>query len=144
MSSIKTTVCVILGAIGSFIANLVGGWTEDMATLVTFMAIDFIMGLLIALVFKKSNKSYNGTADSKVCFKGLCKKGVILLFVLIAHRLDLALNCDYIRTATIIGFMANELLSIIENAGIMGVPLPSVITRAIETLKDKGDSNDSK
>ena len=144
MSSIKTTICVSLGAIGSFVANLAGGWTEDMATLVTFMAIDFIMGLLIALVFKKSEKSSTGTADSKICFKGLCKKGVILLFVLIAHRLDLALNCDYIRTATVIGFMANELLSIIENAGIMGVPLPTVITRAIEALKDKGDSNDRK
>ena len=123
-----------------FVTNLLGGWTEDMATLVIFMAIDFIMGLLVALVFKKSGKSQTGAADSKACFKGLCKKGVILLFVLIAHRLDLALNCDYIKTATIIGFIANELISIVENAGLMGVNLPSGITKALEVLNKKNES----
>lgn len=140
MTNIKATICVVLGAVGSFVTNLLGGWTEDMATLVIFMAIDFIMGLLVALVFKKSGKSQTGAADSKACFKGLCKKGVILLFVLIAHRLDLALNCDYIKTATIIGFIANELISIVENAGLMGVNLPSGITKALEVLNKKNES----
>ena len=142
MTNIKTTMCVVFGAVGSFVANLLGGWTEDMVTLVIFMAIDFIMGLLIALVFKKSSKTQSGAADSKACFKGLCKKGVILLFVLVAHRLDLALNCDYIKTATIIGFIANELISIIENAGLMGLKLPAGITKAIDILNNKSDSKE--
>ena len=142
MTNIKTTICVVFGAVGSFVTNLLGGWTEDMVTLVIFMAVDFIMGLLIALVFKKSSKTQSGAADSKACFKGLCKKGVILLFVLIAHRLDMALDCDYIKTATIIGFIANELVSIIENAGLMGVPLPSGITKAIDMLNNKNDSKE--
>ena len=142
MNYLKNTICVTLGLIGSMIANLFGGWTEDMVTLVIFMGIDFAMGLIIALVFQKSGKSETGAADSRACFKGLCKKCVILLFVLIAHRLDLALNCNYIKTATIIGFIANELISIIENAGIMGVPLPAVLTKAIEVLKGKGDKNE--
>lgn len=142
MNYLKNTICLTLGLIGSVIANLFGGWTEDMVTLVIFMGIDFAMGLIIALVFKKSEKSATGAADSRACFKGLCKKCVILLFVLIAYRLDLALNCNYIKTATIIGFIASELISIIENAGIMGIPLPSVLTKAIEALKGKGDDNE--
>lgn len=139
MNYLKNTICLTLGLIGSMIANLFGGWTEDMVTLVIFMGIDFAMGLIVALVFKKSEKSATGAADSRACFKGLCKKCVILLFVLIAYRLDLELNCNYIKTATIIGFIANELISIIENAGIMGIPLPSVLTKAIEVLKGKGE-----
>lgn len=142
MTNIKTTICVLFGAVGSFVTNLLGGWTEDMITLVIFMAVDFIMGLLIALVFKKSSKSQSGAADSKACFRGLCKKGVILLFVLVAHRLDLALNCDYIKTATIIGFIANELISIIENAGLMGLKLPAGITKAIDILNNKSDNKE--
>lgn len=139
MNYLKNTICLTLGLIGSMIANLFGGWTEDMVTLVIFMGIDFAMGLIVALVFQKSEKSATGAADSRACFKGLCKKCVILLFVLIAYRLDLALNCNYIKTATIIGFIANELISIIENAGIMGIPLPAILTKAIEVLKGKGE-----
>jgi toxin secretion/phage lysis holin len=60
-----------------------------------------------------------------------------LLFVLIAFRLDLAIGTNYIRDAVIIGFMANELISIVENAGLMGLPLPAVLTKAIDVLKKK-------
>ena len=62
-----------------------------------------------------------------------------LLFVLIAYRLDLAIGVDYIRDAVIIGFIANELISIVENAGLMGIPLPAVIKNAIDILKRKGE-----
>lgn len=138
-SNLKVTICTIAGMIGSFITRLLGGWTEDIVTLIIFMAIDFIMGLILAGVFKKSNKSQSGALDSHAGWMGLCKKCLTLVFVLVAHRLDLLLNCDYIRTAAIIGFITNEIISIVENAGLMGVPLPSVITRAIEILKQKDD-----
>lgn len=75
--------------------------------------------------------------ESRAGWKGLCRKGVTLLFVLIAYRLDLALGVNYIRNAVIIGFMANELISITENAGLMGIPLPTVIQNAIEVLTRK-------
>ncbi|MBE7024013.1 MAG: phage holin family protein, partial [Ruminococcaceae bacterium] len=77
----------------------------------------------------------NGNLNSRAGWKGLCKKCVTLLFVLIAHRLDVSLGTEYIRTATIIGFIANEVISIVENAGLMGLPLPKVITKAIDILK---------
>ena len=137
MTSLKGFICAVFGAVGGFIAQLFGGWTEDVVTLVVFMAVDFIMGLLLAGVFHKSNKSENGNLNSKAGWKGLCKKCVTLLFVLIAHRLDVSLETSYIRTATIIGFIANEVISIVENAGLMGIPLPSVITKAIDILKHK-------
>lgn len=144
MTNLKAFICTMLGIVGGFIAQLFGGWTEDMVTLIVFMAVDFAMGLLVAGVFHKSNKSDNGNLNSRAGWKGLCKKGVTLLFVLIAHRLDISLGTAYIRTATIIGFIANEAISIVENAGLMGVPLPKVITRAIDILKHKENEDESK
>lgn len=141
MINIKNTLCISLGVLGTFLATLFGGWSEDMITLIIVMSVDFIMGILIAAIFKKSPKSESGAVNSKSCFIGLCKKCVILAFVLIAHRLDISLNTNYIKTATIISFIVNELISIIENAGIMGVPMPQVITRAIELLKQKDSNN---
>ena len=137
MTNIKTIVCTAFGVVGGMIAQLFGGWTEDMVTLIIFMAIDFIMGLIVAGVFHKSNKSQTGALNSHAGWVGLCKKGVALLFVLIAHRLDMLLGSDYIRTTAIIGFIANEVISIVENAGLMGVPLPDVIVKAIEILKHR-------
>lgn len=134
ISTVKIYVCAIIGAVGTFISKLFGDWSEDMLTLIVFMTVDFLMGLIVAGVFHKSNKSASGTLNSRAGWKGLCKKGVMLLFVLVAHRLDVLLLTDYIRTTVIIGFIANEALSIIENAGLMGVPLPEPIAKAIESF----------
>lgn len=139
MTNVKALICTGFGVIGGIVAKLFGGWTEDMITLIIFMAVDFIMGLIVAGVFHKSTKSQTGALNSHAGWVGLCKKGAVLLFVLIAHRLDILLGSDYIRTTTIIGFIANETISIVENAGLMGIPLPEVITKAIEILKHKGD-----
>jgi toxin secretion/phage lysis holin len=139
---IKTTIITVIAAIGSGIANILGGWTTDLETLLILMAIDFIMGLLIAAVWKRSGKSENGALSSWSAWKGLCRKCVSLLFVLIAFRLDMAIGVDYIRTAVIIGFIVNELISIVENAGVMGVPIPSAITKAIDILRKKESGAD--
>ncbi len=136
VSGLKTSVCTVLGMFGSLLASMFGGWSEDIATLIIFMAVDFVMGLIIAGVFNKSNKSQTGALDSRAGWRGLCKKGTMLLFVLIAHRLDLMLETDYIKTAVIIGFIFNEAISIIENAGLMGLPLPSIVNKAVEMLKN--------
>lgn len=141
MTNIKAVVCTAFGVVGGMIVQLFGGWTEDMITLIIFMAVDFIMGLIVAGVFHKSNKSESGALNSHAGWVGLCKKGVVLLFVLIAHRLDILLETDYIRTTTIIGFIANEVISIVENAGLMGIPLPEPVVKAIEILKHKGNND---
>lgn len=133
----KNGICTAVGVIGGFVASLFGGWDAALTTLILFMVIDFISGLVVAGVFHNSTKSETGTLQSFAGWKGLCRKCMTLLFVLIAYRLDLAIGVTYIRDTVIIGFIANELISIIENAGLMGLPLPEVITQAIDILKKK-------
>ena len=136
----KETFCSVIGIIGGFIASLFGGWDSALLTLVIFMAIDYISGLAVAGVFKRSSKSRSGALESRAGWKGLCKKGVTLLVVLVACRLDILLATSFVRDAVIIAFIVNESLSIIENAGLMGVPIPSALTRAIEVLKNSTDN----
>jgi len=135
----KGWICAAFGAIGAAITSLLGGWDSAMITLLIFMGIDYLTGIIVAGVFHKSGKSENGSLKSTAGFKGLCKKGMILLYVLIAVRLDIVLNIDYIRNAVIICFILNELISITENAGLMGVPLPKVIVKAIDILQKKAE-----
>ncbi len=133
----KSALCAAIGSFFGMIATFFGGWSSDMATLLIFMAIDFVMGLIVAGVFKNSEKSPTGALDSHAGWMGLCKKGATLLFVLVAHRLDVSLGVSYIRTASIIAFVANEAISILENAGLMGIPLPEIIKKAVEVLRNK-------
>lgn len=135
----QSSFCAILGGIGSAIANYFGGWDASLTTLLIFMGVDYLTGLIVAGVFHRSPKTASGSLESRAGWKGLCQKGVTLLIVLIACRLDLLLNTTFIRDAVVIAFVTNETLSIIENAGLMGVPIPSVIVKAIEVLKKKSD-----
>ena len=107
-----------------------------LTTLLVAMGVDFVTGLVVAGVFKKSQKTPNGALESNIGWKGIAKKGVTLLIVLIAHRLDLAIGTTIIRDAVVIAFIVNEVISITENAGLMGVP-PPPIKKAIEVLKEK-------
>lgn len=129
--------------IGSIIASALGGWDDAIKSLLLFMVIDYISGMTVAGVFKKSKKSENGALESRAGWKGLCRKCMSLLFVLIAYRLDIALGSDYIRNAVIIGFMTNELISIVENAGLMGLPLPAAIVKAVDMLTAKSSGGKS-
>lgn len=140
----KEGLCTGVGVIGSVIAGAFGGWDQALVTLVIFMVIDYLSGLIVAGVFHNSTKTESGALESKAGWKGLCRKCVTLLFVLIAYRLDLAIGVDYIRNAVIIGFIANEVISITENAGLMGVPIPKVITKAIDILQNKVNREDAK
>ena len=131
------TVLFVLGIVGGAISSYLGGWDTALQTLIIFMALDYITGLIVAGVFHKSTKSESGALESRAGFKGLCRKGVALLIVLVACRLDLMAGTDFIRDSCVIAFVVNEALSIIENAGLMGVPVPEVITKGIEILKSK-------
>lgn len=105
------------------------------------MAADYITGILVAAVFKKSPKTETGALESKAGWKGLIRKGVTLLVVLVACRLDIEHGTTYIRDAVIIAFIVNEGVSLLENAGLMGVPIPPVILNAIDMLKKKSIIN---
>ena len=128
-----------VACVGAAIASLLGGWTGAMTTLVILMFIDYVTGIIVAGVFHASPKSSGGALSSAVGFKGICRKFVILLIVVVACRVDLLLDTNIIRDATCIGFCANELVSITENAGLMGIPLPRKLVEAIEVLRGDND-----
>ena len=144
----KETICMVIGAIGGFIASLFGGWDSALATLIIFMAIDFATGMITAAM-GRSKHTDTGKLSSKAGWLWLAKKCSILMLIIVAVRLDILLNTNYVRDAVCIGFCANEVLSIIENTSLMGIPYPPALKNAIEILqekagrKDDNDDNDS-
>ena len=140
ITSIKVVILGMLSAVGAFFSSLFGGWDSALTTLIIFMAIDYVTGLLVAGVFKKSSKTESGTLESGVGWKGLCRKGMTLLIILIAARLDMVMGSNFIKDAVVIGYIANETLSIVENAGLMGLPIPTIISKAIDALRNDSES----
>ena len=132
----KEWLCTIAGIVGGFIATLFGGWDSALATLVVFMGIDFATGLVTA-VMGKSKHSKSGALNSKAGWIGLAKKFCILLMVVVGVRIDILLGTTYIRDTVCISFCLNELLSIIENTTLMGIPYPPAIKKAIDVLQTK-------
>ena len=136
---IKIFILSGVACVGAAVASLFGGWTGAMTTLVILMFIDYVTGIIVAGVFHNSPKCSGGALSSAVGFKGICRKFVILLIVVVACRVDLLLETNIIRDATCIGFCVNELVSITENAGLMGIPLPRKLVEAIEVLRGDND-----
>ena len=129
-----------ISIIGGTLAEFFGGWDYALQTLCIIMAADYISGIVCALVWKKSPKSADGCFESKASIKGLFRKAGILLAVLIAYKLDQMAGTQFIRTAAITFFIANDGLSVIENLGIMGLPMPAVIKNAFEALRQKSET----
>lgn len=141
---IKTSVLAIVGIIGGVITNYLGGWDAALQTLIIFMAIDYLTGLIVAGIFHNSGKSETGALESRAGWKGLCRKGMTLLIVLVATQLDKITGTEVIKDAVIIAYVVNEAISIIENAGLMGLPIPSVITKALDMLSKQSEESDIK
>ena len=141
-STIKNTVLFIISAIGSFIAEHLGGFDTLMKALLMFMLVDYLTGLAVAFVFHKSTKTKNGGASSLVGFKGIVKKFCMFLLVGLAVELDRIIGVDYTRSLAIMFFIGNEGISVLENMGLMGVPYPELLHKALEAMKDKGDKGE--
>ena len=140
MTHIKAWVLATVGAVGGAISAAMGGWSQMLTALLIVMGADYLTGLVVAGVFHRSGKSADGSLESRAGFKGLCRKGAMLLVVLLAARLDLVMGAGFIRDGAAMAFLANELLSVVENVGLMGVPIPKVIASAISVLQSKADS----
>lgn len=132
------------GLTGSVLSYIFGGWTAAMTTLCIFMALDLVTGVIVAAVFKASPKSPGGALKSTAAFRGLVKKCMILAFVLIGARLDTVLGMSIIRDGVCTAFIFSELISVTENAGLMGLPIPQVIVHALEILKDRKETDSGK
>lgn len=123
---------VIMGGfagIAATVTYLYGGWSDIIALLVLLIVIDYLSGFAVAYS--------NGKLSSSQGFKGITKKILMLLIVALAFRIDIVLNTEIIFLASVWFYIANELLSITENAGKLGVPIPPSILKGIEVLKGK-------
>ena len=138
-NAIKNGILAVFSVIGSFAANSLGGWDASLQVLIALMVTDYITGVLVAAVWHKSSKSSSGTLNSVAGFKGILKKCMILMLVWIGVLLDQALGSSYARTAVVLFFVGNEGISLLENLGLMGVPFPAFLRRALEALRDQGD-----
>lgn len=135
----KQAVFAAIGAVGSFIAGALGGWDTAIITLGSFMAIDYVTGFIVAGVFHKSKKSASGGLKSHEGWKGLCKKVMTLLLVAVANLLDEQIGASYTRDGVCLFFIFNEGVSILENAALMGLPIPKWLTKSLDILQAKAD-----
>ncbi len=140
----KVKFCSIVGVIGSSVMAFVDKGGAALETLVIFMIIDYITGISVAVFWRRSGKTKRGLLKSEAGWRGLCKKGMILGFVLIGNRLDILLDTNYVMNTICIGYAMNELISIMENAGLMGIPLPAMIQGIIEVLLDEDSKKKTK
>jgi toxin secretion/phage lysis holin len=140
VNTVKAAIVSTVGIIGGMVCTALGGWDTWLQGIVGVMAVDYITGLMVAGVFKTSQKTQTGTLSSKIGFQGICKKIAIILCIYISVKIDLIAGTNICRNSTVIAFIANEILSIGENLGLMGLKLPTSITGAIDNLvKKDGD-----
>jgi len=134
MKDIFTTAA---GLTGAFVSYALGGWDTALQTLILFMALDYGSGIILATVFKRSKHSQSGGLSSRCSWSGLVRKGMQLAFVLIGYRLDVMIGTDFVRMAIIIAFISSEVISLMENAALMGIPIPPALKKALEVLNTK-------
>ena len=127
----------VMLSIGSTLSYFIGGVDTMFIVLCVFLLVDYISGIIVAVVFKNSTKTETGKLNSSVSFKGLCKKFFVIALVGVAHFLDIALGTNFIRGGVMVAFISNETISIIENAGLMGIPIPNVLRKAIDILQER-------
>jgi len=120
---------------GSVVSYFFGGWAALLGILLAFVVFDYITGFVAAAA--------KGKLSSSVGLIGIAKKIFIFCIVAIAHLADQAIGTQIIRDAAIFFYLANELLSIVENAGRIGVPIPPAILRTVEILEGKSKTKDS-
>lgn len=133
------TIAAMAGAVAGFF----GEWNVVLTVLIVAMGIDYVAGLIVAMA-GRSPKTESGKLSSKAGFMGLAKKAMIMLVVLTATLLDKAVGnaTSVFQTAAALFYIANEGLSILENAVLLELPVPNVIKKALDTLKEKDEAPD--
>ena len=139
-TTIKEGMGLVIAAFATCVTSLVGISGFEMDFLMSLMAIDYVSGLIVAGVFKKSPKSKDGKLESRAGLKGLFIKGGMLCVIYIAANIDILFKTDHVAIYSVYFFIGNEILSFLENLGLMGVKYPPIIKNAIGALSKKGES----
>lgn len=137
----RTLFYTIMCGVGSALSYFFGGVDTMFIVLCVFLLVDYISGVIVAGVFKNSIKTESGKLNSTVSFKGLCKKFFVVVLVGVAHLLDVVLGTNFIRGGVVVAFISNETISIIENAGLMGIPIPKALLKAIDILQEREEKS---
>lgn len=133
----KFGISAAVGVFSAFATYIFGEWSNDIFALIILMAIDFIMGLLLAIIFRKSPKSKKGGLSSIAAWKGIAKKTCTVLLVAVAYQADILLSTAYIRPTVVGALCASEIISIVENAAKMGIlpePVQKILDKVIDIL----------
>jgi toxin secretion/phage lysis holin len=139
MDAVWRWICAAVGAVGTWIAYLLGGWDAALGLMFIAMGLDYVTGIICALV-GRSTKTENGRFLSCVAYRGITKKLMMLVIVMVATMLDRLIGTDGVCRIAAIGFYAaNEGMSIIENASAMGVPFPKGLLDTLERLRKRSD-----
>lgn len=125
-----------LSTIFGFIISLMGGWSIFLETLFILILLDIITGILTCM-YKSSHHTRNGKFSSSEFYRGLLKKGMIIIVIIVANRFDLIFNFEYLTNIVIMFFIINEMMSIIENAGLIGLPLPKKLMDVLEVFSEE-------
>lgn len=130
----------LLAGVAGAVAGLFGEWNTMLTILVVMMAADYISGWIVAWC-GKSPKTEGGGLSSKVGFIGLAKKGFVMLLVLVATMLDRAIGggTSIFQSSLVLYYIANEGLSVLENAALLGVRFPDKLRKALETMREQED-----
>ena len=132
---VKQLISLVIGALTTGLLKVIGEPTQDLKMLLLLMVIDLIVGFTVSAVWHKSSKTKSGKVSSKVMFKGIVKKILTLVLVVVAYQIDILLSYDVIRHVAIIAFIVQEIISIIENIAITGIKAPDIITKALDVLE---------
>ena len=127
----------VIGAIGGIVTTILGTWTLAITIMVICMGVDIITGIAVAKFFINSPKTESGGYSSREVRKGLMRKGGMCLVVLIAHYVDLLIGTQYVRDAVVVFTVFNEIMSILENVALMGVPIPKILLKGLDVLHEK-------
>ena len=137
MNTVWDKAVKLLAAAGGAVAGAFGGWDKLLTVLMAMMAVDYVSGVLVGVLGRSEKTEYGGLC-SKVGAKGLAKKGLMLLVVLVAALLDRAMGQGAVcHDAACWFYIANEGISVLENAGRMNVPVCKNLTQYLEQLKSK-------
>ena len=135
VNSAKAVLISASGAAGVVFTKIFGSLNDDLLSLILLMIIDFITAFILAALFRKSTKTINGGLSSRACMQGIAKKVAGIMLVAVAYRSEQLLGVDYLRVAVIWGLCAAEIISILENAGRMGI-LPKGVQKTFEKIID--------
>ena len=125
----------VSGVFGSITSYAFGGWTHLLEVFFIVMALDWLTGILASI---KEGSGLN----SNLGFWGGVKKGLMILSVFLAHRVDLAFEINWAMAGCIYFWLANELISITENYGRLGLPFPEPFKKFISILQNKSKTDD--